>query len=605
MNDGAGISSPTPARAAGGVLARLVDHPERSVTAVGLLLKYLEAEGVDCVFGIPGGPLMPFYEAVFESGKIRAIIAKHEEGAAFMADGYARVSGRLGLCCTTTGPGATNALTGLACAHRDSVPVMLLTAQIATDAFGKGAAQESSPLGIDIVDLYKSAAKASVMLVSPEKMSDMTRHLLRKSLSGRPGPVHFSLPADMMKRPVAEDVWPLEHYRPQSELFDRRSVREAARLLLRARRPAILAGYGVHLSRAYKELALLAERLNVPVATTPKAKGVFPEDHPLALGVFGLAGSPQADAVLLSDQTDLLLAVGSSMGEASTHAWDPRLARGRALLQIDVDPTEIGKNYPVTTGLVGDAKRVLMEIGFELEREARRMDPGPDLADRLAAVQAVKRAHPRCVDASSMEDASVPLKPQRVIAEMRRALPDDAILFVDIGNVMAWALHYYEVRRPGSFFINMGFGSMGHGTAAAIGGKLAAPDRPVAALVGDGAFAMNGMEVHTAVENGIPVIWVVQNNGGHGMVHLGETMQFKGKFHTALFEHTLDIVKIAEALGALAFKAERPGDVEKYVRMGLAANRPTVIDARTDVNAFPPAAVRLETLERFFNKRPG
>jgi|CXWL01.1.fsa_nt_gi acetolactate synthase-1/2/3 large subunit len=572
------------------------------VTAVGLLLKYLEAEGTDCIFGIPGGPLMPLYEAIFEGKRIRPILAKHEGGAAFMADGYARVSGRLGLCCTTTGPGATNALTGIACASRDSVPVLILTAQIATAAFGKGAAQESSPLGIDIVDLYKAVTKASIMLVSPDKISDMIRYLLRRALGGRPGPVHLSLPADMMKRPVPDEAWPRDQYRPQSELFDRRSVREAAGLLLRARRPAILAGYGVHLARGYKELLVLAERLNIPVATTPKAKGVFPEDHPLSLGVFGLAGSPQADAALLSADTDLLLVVGTSMGEASTHAWDPRLAKDRAFLQIDVDPAEIGKNYPVSVGLVGDAKRVMMELGFELEREAQRVGTAPDLEKRRVAVSEIKRAHPRFIDAASMDDVSVPLKPQRVVAELRRALPDDAILFVDIGNVMAWALHYFEVRRPGSFFINMGFGSMGHGVAAAIGGKLAAPRRPVAALVGDGAFAMNGMEVHTAVENDIPVIWVVQNNGGHGMVHLGETMQFKGKFHTALFNHQLDIVKMAEGMGALAFKAELPGDVERFVRLALAANRPTVIDARTDVNAFPPAAVRLETLERFFNK---
>jgi len=571
-------------------------------TAVGLLLKYLEAEGADCIFGIPGGPLMPLYEAIFDSGKIRPIITKHEEGAAFMADGYARVSGRLGLCCTTTGPGATNALTGIACAKRDSVPVMLLTAQVATAAFGKGAAQESSPLGIDIVDIYKAVTKASLMLVAPGKIADTTRHLLRTALTGRPGPVHLSIPADMMKRPAAGELWRAEQYRARAELFDRRSVREAAGLLLRARRPAILAGYGVHLSRGYQQLKNLAERLNIPVATTPKAKGVFPEDHGLSLGVFGLAGSPQADAALLSAQTDLLLVVGSSLGEASTHAWDPRLAAGRSLLQIDADSMEIGKNYPVQVGLVGDAKRVMMEIGFELEREIQRMDPAPDLGARLDAVRELKTTHPRCIDAASMDDESFPLKPQRVIAELRRALPDEAILFVDIGNVMAWALHYFEARRPGTFFINMGFGSMGHGAAAAIGGKLAAPRRPVVALVGDGAFAMNGMEVHTAVENGIPVIWVVQNNGGHGMVHLGETMQFKGKFNTALFSHPIDVLKTAQSLGALAFKAERPGEVENFVRMGLAANRPTVIDARVDMKAYPPAAVRLETLERFFNK---
>lgn len=574
--------------------------PALRATAAGLLLKYLEAEGADCIFGIPGGPLMPLYEAIFESGKIRPIITKHEEGAAFMADGYARVSGRLGVCCTTTGPGATNALTGIACAKRDSVPVMLLTAQIATSAFGKGAAQESSPLGIDIVDLYKAVTKASVMLVSPEKMADMMRRLLRTCLTGRPGPVHLNLPADMMKRSVAGDVWPQEHYRPQSELFDRRSVREAASLLLRARRPAILAGYGVHISRGYKELINLAERLNIPVATTPKAKGVFPENHPLSLGVFGLAGSPQADAALLSSETDLLLVVGSSLNEAATHAWDSRLAAG-SLLQIDVDPTEIGKNFPARVGLVGDAKRVMLEIGFELEREAQRMEPAPDLKPRLDAVRELKLAHPRCINATGMDDLSVPLKPQRVVAELRRALPDDGILFVDIGNVMAWALHYFEVRRPGTFFINMGFGSMGHAVAAAIGGKLAAPHRPVVALVGDAAFAMNGMEVHTAVENNIPVVWVVQNNGGHGMVHLGEKCLYKGKVRTALFKHPLDIQKMGEALGALAIRVDEPGGVEAAVQRGLQSGRPTVIDVRIDPEAAPPTAIRLETLERFFN----
>jgi acetolactate synthase-1/2/3 large subunit len=313
-----------------------------------------------------------------------------------------------------------------------------------------------------------------------------------------------------------------------------------------------------------------------------------------------LAGSPQADAVLLSPETDLLLAVGTSFGELSTHVWDPRLGQGRAMLHIDVDPGEIGKNYPVDVALVGDARRVLLELGFELGRHIQRSDTLPDLEARRCALQELKRTTPRHVDAESMEAVSLPLKPQRAVAELRRALPDEGILFVDIGNVMAWALHYFEVRRPGAFFINLGFGSMGHGVAAAIGGKLAAPDRPVVALVGDGAFAMNGMEVHTAVENDIPVVWVVLNNGGHGMVHLGETLQFKGKFSTALFRRPLDVAKMAEAMGALAFRAEGPGEVEDCVRRALASGRPAVVDVRVDMNAFPPAAVRLETLERFF-----
>ncbi len=573
----------------------------RAMSAVALLLHHLEAEGVRHIFGIPGGPLMPLYEAVFARGVIRPILAKHEEGAAFMADGYARVSGRLGVCCATTGPGATNALTGIAVARRDSVPVMLLTAQIATSAFGKGAAQESSPLGIDIVELYRAVTKASLMLVSPERMAEMARHLLRAALSGRPGPVHLSLPADMVKRSVPFDHHAPERYRPSREHFDRKSIRQAAKLLLAARRPAILAGYGVHLSRAYAELRALAERHGIPAATTPKGKGVLPETHPLSLGVFGLAGSPQADAVLLSEETDLLLVLGSSFGEASTHAWDPRLVRGKRLLQVDVDPAEIGKNYPVDVGLVGDLRHVLLELGHQLERDVRTLGAEPERRAWREEVAALKARTPRCVDPGSMDDASLPLRPQRVVAELRRALPDDGLLFVDIGNVMAWALHYFEVREPGTFFINMGFGSMGHGVAAAIGGKLAAPQRPVVALVGDAAFAMNGMEVHTAVENDVPVVWVVQNNGGHGMVHLGETLQFKGRFNTSLFREPLDCAKMAEAMGARAFRAGKPGEVEAAVREALASGRPSVVDARIDPEAVPPTAIRIETLERFFN----
>jgi acetolactate synthase-1/2/3 large subunit len=576
--------------------------PPGTLSAAHLLLRYLEQEGVDCLFGIPGGPLMPLYNALFERGKIRPILAKHEAGAAFMADGYARVSGRLGLCATTTGPGATNAVTGIACARRDSVPVLIITAQIALAAFGKGAAQESTPMAIDIVDLYKGVTKASVMALSADKVADMARMLLRTALTGRPGPIHLSFPADMMETQVPGDVLKPDQYRPTPELFDRRTVREAAGLLLKARRPAILAGYGVHISRAYDELRSLAERLRIPVATTQKGKGVFPEDHILSLGVFGFAGSPQADAVLLDEDTDLLLGVGTGFGELATHAWDPRLVQGRRLLQIDVDPAEIGKNYPVTVGLVGDARQVLREVDFQIERDGKWVDGSEDAGVRLARVRAVKTMAGRWADPKGMDSLASPLHPARVVAELRRALPDDGILFTDIGNVMAWALHYFTVREPGTFFINMGFGSMGHAVAASIGGKLAAPRRAVVALVGDAAFAMNGMEVHTAVENRVGVVWVVMNNGGHGMVRLGEKVQFKGRFSSASFEHPLDVAAMAEAMGAVAYRADKPSQVERAVRDALALGRPAVVDVRVDPDIQPPMGVRLATLDKFFNR---
>ncbi|MDE2491727.1 MAG: thiamine pyrophosphate-binding protein, partial [Elusimicrobia bacterium] len=340
----------------------------RAKAAVHVLLDYLEAEGVEHVFGIPGGPIMPLYEAIYARGRIRPILTKHEEGAAFMADGYARVSGRIGVCCTTSGPGATNALTGLAVSRADSTPVLLLTAQTPTRQFGMGAFQESGPETIDLVGLFRSVTKWSTMVPHPDRIGTVARAALRLMTSGRPGPVHVSLPLDYAGRLVEEEAWAPARYRCAAETFDRRSVREAAARLLAARRPAILAGHGVNAARAWAPLRALAERLGVPVATSFKAKGALPEDHPLSLGVFGAAGPAAARDFLLSDETDLLLVVGSALGESSSCGFDPRLARKASFLQIDVEAAAIARNFPVDVALVGDARAVLVELLYEIER---------------------------------------------------------------------------------------------------------------------------------------------------------------------------------------------------------------------------------------------
>jgi acetolactate synthase I/II/III large subunit len=570
----------------------------RSWTAVEVLMRYLEAEDVRYIFGIPGGPLMPLYEAMFDHGGIKPIISKHEEGASFMADGYARVRGGLGVCCATTGPGATNALTGVACAMMDCTPVMLITAQVSLEAFGKGAAQESTTHAIDVVDLYKTT-KSSLMLLSPERIGETVRHLLRQSLTGRPGPVHLNLPADMVKRPLTAHHAQIKPHSVETYAFDRNAVRAAAEALAGARRPVILAGHGVRLSKAWRSLRQLAERLEIPVATSPKGKGVFPESHPLSMGVFGFAGSPQSKEYFLSDDVDVLLAVGTGLGELATHCWSEQLRPSDTLIQIDVDPTQIGRNYPVQVGIAGDAHTALSEILLEVNYAVRRQGE-PDLAARRAAIDRFKASHARYVNVEGFEDTSMPLKPQRLMRELQEVLTDEAILFVDIGNVMAWAIHFLEVNHPGMFQINLGLASMGHAVAAAIGGKLAAPDRPVVALVGDAAFAMNGMEVHTAVENQVPVIWVVMNNGGHGMVMHGERLQFKGKFQTGKFRRPLNIAQLASGMGAQTAIIDRPGQFGQAFADALASREPTVLDVRIDPNAMPPLAMRIETLDRFF-----
>lgn len=570
---------------------------KESITAVKLLLKYLKKEGVEYIFGVPGGPLMPLYEALFETREINPIMAKHEQGAAFMADGYARVSGKLGACCVTAGPGCTNAVTGIAVSYADGIPILLITAQVATSVFGKGAMQESTPYEIDAVELFKPLTRASLMLIRPEKMGETIRYLLRAAKDRKRGPVHLNLPADFAKRFVPSEDMAATPTPLVSMPFDRDSIKAASQWLLRAKKPAILAGNGINFSEAYDELKALSEKLLIPVATTAKAKGVFPEDHILSLGVFGFASSPRAESYLLSQEVDVLLAIGTSLDENATAGWNPRLLPREALLHIDIDSREIGKNYPATVPLIGDAKAILTELLFQIDRDAKWIEVKKKTLDDIVQFRA---QHPRCLEEEKMDSDALPLKPQRLMKDLNEALPQNAIIFSDMGNHMAWAFHYLQLCRPKSFYHCLGFASMGYGTVAPIGAKLAAPDRPVIAIVGDGSFAMNGMEIHTATENNIPVIWLVHNNGGHGMVYMGEKIQFGGRFHHSLFQKPMDICKMAEGMGALAIRITKPGELKTVISTALAANKPVVIDAVIDVEEVPPFGSRMKALDKFF-----
>jgi len=568
-----------------------------TTTAVEVLLRGLKDEGVDYIFGIPGGPLMPLYEAIFSTGLLTPILAKHEQGAAFMADGYARVSGRMGACCVTAGPGATNAVTGIAVSYADGIPVVLVTAQVATSAFGRGAMQESSTYEIDVIDLFKPVTRASVMLIRADKMGETVRHLIRVAKDRKQGPVHINIPADLAKKP-----FPLEDRRPAPVMipamnFDRESIRTASQWLLRARHPAILVGNGVNFSGAHAELKTLAEKLLIPVATTAKAKGAFPEDHILSLGVFGFAGSPRAQEYLLSADVDVLFAIGTSLDENATSGWDKRLRPTEALLHLDINGTEVGRNYPVEVPLIGDAKTVLTELLYQIGRDSRWIEMKKRSLEEILAFRA---RVPRCVEEEKMNSEAVPVKPQRLMRDLNEALPQNAIIFSDMGNHMAWAFHYLQLSRPRSFFHCLGFASMGYGTAAPIGAKLAAPDQPVIAIIGDGAFAMNGMEIHTATEHNVPVIWIVQNNGGLGMVYMGEKLQFGGRFQHSLFQRPLDICRMAEGMGALAFRITKPGELGPVLKQALASGRPTVIEAVIDPEEIPPFGARMQMLDSFF-----
>ncbi len=566
------------------------------MTAAELIVKCLENHGGEYIFGIPGGASEPLNNALYKS-KIKVIVAKHEEGAAFMADGYARVSSRLGVCCTTAGPGSTNLTTGIASSYADSVPVLALTGQVATSMFGKGAIQEFTNESVSIVNMFRRITKYSDMIINEKKAYEMTLRAIRIALTGRTGPVHLNLPIDIMNRNVSEEDRKV--CIGQAMVFDREGVKKAAHLLINAKRPVIIAGWGLVLSKADKELREIAEMMDMPVATSQKGKGIFNESHPLSLGVLGFAGSPVAKKYVLESDVDVMLAVGTSFNEFVTLGWDKRLLPRDALIQIDIDTDEIGKNYYADVGIVGDARVVLRELIYELRRQMGRK--GTVRKDRQNEVGKLKKKFVLADKGKITKSKRTIYKPQRLIKDLVDYLPSDALYFTDIGNNMAWAIRCLDISKPYSFYVPLGFASMGFGVAASIGAKLAAPERPVIAIVGDGGFLMNGMEVATAVNYNIPVIWVIMNNSMLGMVYHGRKLASLPEGIPSRYKQ-VDFVKIAEGLGARGIRITKHGEIsKKFMDDIISSGIPTVLDVIIDPEEVPPIKSRIETLERLYN----
>ncbi len=560
------------------------------------ILEQLEREGVTHIFGVPGGPLTPFFGALRARNRIEYVLARHEEGAAFMANSHARVRRGLAVCCVTSGPGATNALTGVAGAWADSLPVLYLTGQVATRMFGLGAIQESTWHGVDVVEVFRPVTKLSTMLGAAETGMRHLRHALRTATTGRPGPVHLNLPADVARAAVPYDVRAPEDYRVQSPgVPGAEALARAAALLSAAKRPIVFAGHGVALAGAESALLRLAERLGAAVVTSPKGKSVFPENHPLSLGVFGMGGHARADRYL--DDDDVILVVGSSLNEFASSAWSKRLVAQDAFIQIDVDPAEIGKNYPVTVGLVGDARATLEVLSSSLGPAA----PPPGAFTVGQAIARIEAEVPRHEQATELLSEASPLSPPRLVTELRAAMPDDAMLFVDTGNASLWAGHYFEARDPGTYFIDMGLAAMGSSVAGVIGGALAAPRRKAVALTGDAAFAMHGFEVHVAVELGLPVVWVVLDNAGHGMIQQGERLAFGEDHGFYGFRHRIDAAAVARGLGARGVEVDSVASLRAAIALALAAPGPTVVNARIDPSVVAPTlGRRAKSVAEFF-----
>lgn len=566
---------------------------------VDITLRYLRAEGARIVFGIPGGLLHPFFSAVEADRELALIVTKHEAGAAFMADGYARASNCLAVCAGTSGPGATNLLTGVGAAFADGVPMLVITGQAPSHTFGKGAAQETAREDIDIVAMFKPITKYSAMVPAPDRISHHLRRALRLALTERPGPVHLNVPVDFWDKPARPEWFAPQTYRPTTQVFDRDAVRRAAAWLARARHPVFLVGSGVATSNAATDTLALAERLPARVATTPRAKGLFPEDHPLSLGVLGFAGHSSARQTLLGSDVDVLLTIGASLNETTTFNWHPDLLPTRALMQLDISVDRIGRNYPVTVPLVGDARTVLNELRAYLDRQLRGAEPASHWADEPP----IEHGHDFYDRPDLRVSAQTPLTPQRWRVELNEILPGNAMVFSDIGGHMLFNVHDLVIRRRQSFLLNLGFGTMGHGTAAPVGAALAASHRPVVAIIGDACFTMQGMEVLTAAEYDVPVIWIVENNQMHGITWHGSQQVGDGApMDSIRYQHQLTIAAIAEAMGVRSWVVSKPGELRTAFMAALERRRPALIEVMVDGSIPPPLGDRAKTIAGFREK---
>jgi acetolactate synthase I/II/III large subunit len=565
----------------------------QDMTVLQLLMSMLKHAGVSRVFGIAGGLIQPFFQAVERSPDFSLIVTRHEEGAGFMADGHARCGGSAAVVATTSGPGATNLLTAAAVAQADGVPMIILTGQGPSYALGRGTAQEMAPEDLDIAAIFRPVTKYSAMLSVAERAPHHFGRALRLMLSGRPGPVHLNVPVDLWHRKIPSRWIQETSALPTNQVFCRESVIAAAQLLVEAKRPLFLAGSGCANGATREHLVGLAEQVRALVATTPKAKGLFPEDHPRSLGVVGFATHAAARSAFIEGGADLIFVIGAALNESATFTWDPRFARGADIIQVDIEPDRIGRNYPVKVPLLGDAEGVLLELRHHVRRY---VDAGHPVASTWKPEDAPTEAT-RYDDVKYRTSEEVPVAPQRWRADLREVLPPDALIFSDIGAHMLFNIHHLCVTASQRFFLNLGFGSMGHGVAAPIGAALAFPNRPVIAIVGDACFAMLGLELLTARDYDIPVVWIVENNQMQGFVWHGSRMSGPdGVLNCSVFNKSVDMQALAEGMGVRAFKVRAPGEISSVLPKALALRAPVVIEVEVDAKVCPPVGDRVKTI---------
>ncbi len=539
-------------------------------TGARTLIEALQRDGVDTIFGYPGGSVLPIYDELYDSS-IRHILVRHEQAAAHAADGYARASGRVGVCLATSGPGACHLVTGIATAYMDSVPIVAFTGQVPTGMLGNDAFQES-----DITGITMPVTKHNYLVKDADDLDRVVQEAFYIARTGRPGPVLIDLPKDVTNGPAkgggaSPGKVTLRGYQPTYEGHVRQ-IDRALDLIVEAERPLIYAGGGVVHSGASAELLRFAEATAIPVTTTLMGLGAVPGDHPLCLGMLGMHGTQTANYAVTG--CDLLIAIGARFDDRVTGKIET-FAPNAAVIHIDIDPAEIGKNKFVDVPIVGDVKAVLQTL---LQRMQRR----GDTADWVARINAWKAQYPLHYQTDDR------LRPQYIIEELSRLLDGEGVIASEVGQNQMWTALYYCFKKPRTWITSGGLGTMGYGFPAAIGAHFARPDLPVVDIAGDGSFQMNIQELGTVAHYRIPVKVVILNN-----MYLGMVRQWQELFYDRRYSYTelppVEFVRIAEAYGVEGITVDEKDDVREALETALATDGPFVLDFRIEreENVFP------------------
>ena len=539
-----------------------------------MLLECLRREGVDTVFGLPGGAVLPIYDALYDFEGLRHILVRQEAAAGHAAEGYARTTGKVGVCLVTSGPAATNLVTALQDALMDSIPIVALTGQVPTHLIGNDAFQEADNVGIT-----RPCTKHNFLVKDGRDLGPIIREAFHIAATGRPGPVHVDLPKDVLVE-EAELVWPEKvRMRSYNPTYDGHpgQIKRAAKLMVRARRPVIYAGGGVIASDASEELRALVALTQVPVTQTLMGLGAFPMEDPLSLDMLGMHGSYYANMAV--HHSDVLLAVGARFDDRVTGRVDA-FAPNAEIIHIDIDPSSISKNLKVDVPIVGDCRRVLKALIAAIREEMRGDATSLAREARKQWTTQIAEWRRKCPLDYEWDD-EVP-KPQHVVQEISNLTHGEAMVVTGVGQHQMWAAQYYKFKHPRRWCTSGGLGTMGYGLPTAMGVAAAWPDRLVVNIDGDGSFQMNSQELATCFENNLAVKTVLLNNRGHGMVRQWQDIIYKGRFCAIDFGPSPDFVKLADAYGCTGIRATKPSEVVPALEKAFSTPGPVVVDVWVD-----------------------